>query len=72
MLQLKCANYVIRIWKQALFHYPEKLNPADHGWEIDRYQKTKIRWSTLKPAPDALMEMISCGYKTGTCTTNRC
>ena len=31
MLHLKLANYVTRIWKQALICYPEKLNPADHG-----------------------------------------
>ena len=51
--------------------YPEKLNPADFGWGIDKYQKNEIRWSFLKSAPDAVLEVISCGCKTGTCTTSR-
>ena len=73
MLHLKRANYVTCIWKQALISYPEKLNLADHGWKIDKFQLSiKICWSILKPDPDAMMEMISYRSKTGTCTTNRC
>ena len=64
MLYHKCANHVTRIWKQAFICYPEKLNPVDHGWKIDIYQKILIRWSTIKPAPDAMM--ISCGCISGT------
>ena len=39
MLHLKRANYVTRIRKQTLSRYPEKLNPADHGWEIEKNKK---------------------------------
>ena len=72
MLHLQHANYVTRIWKRALICYPEKLNPAYYSWDIDKYKKIQIRWSTIKPPPDAVLEMISWGCKTGTCTTNRC
>ena len=72
MLQLRPANFVTRIWKQAHICYPEKLNPADQCWEIGKYQKIQTRWSTLKLVLDAMLEVIYCGCKTGTCTTNRC
>ena len=71
MLHLKRANYVTRIWKQALSRYPEQINPVENGLETEKYQKIQICWSTSTPAPDAILEMISSDCKTGTCTMNR-
>ena len=72
MLHLKCASYVIRIRKQALICYLEKLNPAYHRCVIAKYQKCQKSWSILKPAPYPMLRMIYSGCKARTCTTCRC
>ena len=69
MLHLKRAKYVTLIWKQTLSRCPEKVNPVNHGLETEKYQKIQICW--LKPASDAILEMIFSDCKTGTCTINR-
>ena len=63
MLHLKCANYVAHFWKRAFICHSDKLNPVDHDWQI--------YWSSLKPEPDAMLEMISCKGKAKTCITNK-
>ena len=42
-------------------------------WEINHNGTIQIRWTSIKPAPDALLEMISCNCKAvRSCSSNRC
>ena len=71
---LKChimwATYQAAIWCRALETKPQVPSPDGHGWKM-KDGTLAIHWMDQLPAPRALLELISCGCKTG-CTTRRC
>jgi len=57
------ANYQTAIWRQSLMNDPKTPNPAGYGWKFvgdgdDRH--LAVDWMDGAPAPDAVLEMLSC------------
>ena len=67
---LQRANYQAYIWKHALEARIEIPDPQGHGWsQVD--ENLIIDWTNLPPAPESVLEFISCGCK-GRCDSRRC
>ena len=64
------SNYQAAIWKKALCQMPDIPSPADHGWEIDG-ENISIKWLSTKPAPEEIIELISCECKK-ICIVEKC
>ena len=48
-LHLKRANKVAYEWKTALDQHQSPPNPEEHGWDADRNENIKIKWTTKAP-----------------------
>ena len=60
-LHIKCANH----------HYPNLPNPVEHRWtDIDR--SLAVQQRLLKPAPDSILEFVSCSCKKSEYGANHC
>ena len=64
------ANYQAAIWKRYLESHPEIPSPAENGWKIVNEQ-LKINWNDLPPAPDAVLELLSCSCSKE-CANSKC
>lgn len=53
------ANYQSGVWHRALEQRPRIPNPSGHGW-CDEDGKLAICWMTGSPAPDVIIEFLSC------------
>ena len=70
-LHCQRANHVVKIWKSALIADVGLPHPAGYGWrEVNGL--LELKWMSQKPAPDALLEFLSCGCKKSGCQSNRC
>ena len=65
------AGYQAAIWRRALEAKPDILHPSGHGWTLDTAGVLSIHWMDQLPAPQALLELVSCGCTNG-CATRRC
>jgi hypothetical protein len=57
------ANYQACIWRRALIGNPEIPDPVGHGWlteSVDNSDILGIDWMSGDPAPEAVMELLSC------------
>lgn len=54
------ANYQAAIWKRCLENYPEIADPQESGWTIDEAGKITIKWMVGLPAPEIVLELLSC------------
>ena len=57
------ANYQAGLWRRCLRQDPEEPDPQQHGWEVvgePGKRHLDIDWMDLKPAPDAVLELLSC------------
>ena len=68
-LHIKRANYQSFVWKRALCY--EYSNPVGNGW-IREDGALSIQWTLNRPAPDEILEFISCNCKKSKCATNDC
>lgn len=65
------------MWKHALNASLNLPSPDGHGWmvkdEVNNQppEIIEITWVTVPPAPQALLELVSCKCRTG-CSTCRC
>lgn len=67
----KRVSYVTAVVKKSLNNHPNIPNPYEgYGWVL-REGKLEIQWMLLPPAPDQVMQLITCGCKTG-CSTRAC
>ena len=58
-------------WNSSHLPSPELTDPNEYGWKWDQTKKIFEPVMTVNlPAPDLVMELISCGCKTG-CQTDR-
>lgn len=55
----KRANYQCRIWSLSLESFPDVPTPIEHGWILEDGDLT-IDWSSDLPAPEAVMQLLSC------------
>ena len=67
---VKRVAFQARIWWLAL--EPIIANPSitDFGWRVVD-GNVNVVWMTLPPAPEGVLENVSCGCKSG-CSTKRC
>lgn len=65
------ANYQCYIWRHATQPVLNLPNFCDYGWTVDDDGNVSIKWMTLAPAPDSILEFVNCKCKKG-CETNRC
>ena len=68
-LHIKRANYQSFEWKRALCY--EYSNPVGNGWIIED-GALSIQWTLNRPAPDEILEFISCNCKKSKCATKAC
>ena len=61
-LHILRANYQAGIWLRALENFIYAPAPDGHGWTINDGQ-LNILWMTCKPAPEEILELISCTCK---------
>ncbi|KAG0717882.1 hypothetical protein GWK47_053560 [Chionoecetes opilio] len=54
------ANYQAAIWRRSLQSQPFVANPTDCGWMTDEDGKLAVNWMRGSPAPDAVMQLLSC------------
>eukprot|EP00112_Aurelia_sp_Birch-Aquarium-sp1_P026953 Seg990.4 transcript_id=Seg990.4/GoldUCD/mRNA.D3Y31 product="Protein tesmin/TSO1-like CXC 4" protein_id=Seg990.4/GoldUCD/D3Y31 len=68
----KRVSYVTAIIEQALELNVEYPSPQGHGWIITSSGDLEIEWMTQKPAPDSILEMVSCSCKRSKCHSESC
>ena len=66
----KRANYQTLIWKHALEAQPNIPSPVENGWHHDKNGQLTPTLMTQSPAPEAVLELISCGCKKAKCQCN--
>jgi len=54
------ANYQAAIWRRSLQTHPTVPNPTDHEWATDDDGKLVIDWMRGLPAPDSMLQLLSC------------
>ena len=59
LLHTRRANYQSGVWRRALEHHQSLPSPVGHGWCIED-GKLDICWMTGSPAPDVVIEFLSC------------
>jgi hypothetical protein len=58
-LHIKRANYQACVWRRAVVANPILPPPDQHGWVIDANDLT-VQWLGSRPAPDEVLELLSC------------
>jgi len=54
------ANYQAAIWRKCLQSHPSVPDPKDYGWTTDPDGKLVIQWMRGSPAPEAVLQLLSC------------
>lgn len=54
------ANYQSAIWRRCLENNAEVPDPKEHGWTTDDDGSLTIQWMQGAPAPEAVLQMLSC------------
>ena len=71
-LHVTRANYQAAIWRRAIISRPVIPSPHGHGWEVDNISNVvKFVWLGSKPAPEEVLELLSCTCKRA-CTVENC
>lgn len=71
LLHCQRANYVTCIWKSALCANYLSPTPEGRGWILTN-GILETKWMSQNPAPDSLLEFLSCGCKKSGCRNNMC
>ena len=70
MKHIDRANYQTLIWKLCREQYSLIAPPEENGWkQLDG--QLVIDWMTTSPAPNTILEFLSCGCKKS-CDNNKC
>ena len=65
------ANHQCRQRKMALNLHHELSDPTDHCWINDDNGRLGIHWTECKPAPEAILEFVTCSCRKSECGTNQ-
>ena len=68
------ANYQAAIWRRCLLQNPQVPSPVGKGWKIEKedgVEQLVVDWMAGKPAPEAILERLSCSC-TRDCSSTRC
>ena len=71
LLRNRRANYQARIWRLSTLPSPNVPSPDTHGWSFDENGDIIIKWLGTKPAPEEILELLSCLCKRS-CTLEKC
>ena len=66
----KRANYQAAIWKKSSMAKPLIPNPDGNGWQVND-GVIKVKWMSGAPAPDAILDFLSCNCKNA-CKSTKC
>lgn len=69
-LHILRANYQAGIWRRTLCPDPTIPDPVGNGW-TRRGEKLEVLWIDNLPAPQAILQLVTCGCKS-VCDTRRC
>ncbi|XP_070535408.1 uncharacterized protein [Ptychodera flava] len=69
-LHTQRANYQTAIYRRCLQAKMDAPSPHGHGW-IVQDSELSIQWMTLPPAPDSIINFVSCKCKKSGCSS-RC
>ena len=58
-LHIQRANYQAWIWRNSLVACQDIPDPINHGWVMDT-EYLNIKWMTCSPAPEEIIELMSC------------
>ena len=64
------ANYQAYIWRSCFEQFPRIPEPEHYGW-FYKNETLSIDWMDGKPAPDAVLDLLSCVCKRK-CVPNDC
>ena len=71
-LHMKRANYQAAIWRRAVIPHPDVPSPHGHGWKVCSTSKlVEFVWLGTKPAPEEVLELLSCTCKR-VCSVETC
>ena len=71
-LHVTRANYQVAIWRRAIDPLPVIPSPNEQGWEVDNISNAvEFVWLGSKPAPEEVLELLSCMCKRA-CTIDKC
>ena len=59
-LHILRANYQSAIWRRSLESEPNIPDHKEHGWTTDDDGALTIQWMQGSPAPEAVLQMLSC------------
>ena len=59
-LHILRANYQSAIWRRSLESEPDIPDPKTHGWTTDEDGVLTVQWMQGSPAPEAVLQMLSC------------
>ena len=65
------ANYQCYIWRHAVQPVLNLPSFCEYGWEVDDVGNVLVKWMTIAPAPESLLEFVNCKCQKG-CETKRC
>lgn len=68
---IKRANYQCYIWRHAEQAQMNLPCFSQYGWRLDNDGNVLCHWMNLPPAPDSVLEFVSCKCTKG-CLNNRC
>ena len=68
-LHFERSNYQCRQWKKALDHVSEE--PKNHGRKNEN-GSLEISWANEKPAPESILEFVTCNCRKSRCIKNQC
>ena len=71
LLHFNRANYQAYEWKRALDLTHVLLEPIGKGWILED-DELKIEWMKQKPAPDSIIEFVSCKCRKSLCKSGLC
>ncbi len=54
------ANYQAAVWRRCLQRQPFVRDPKKCGWTTDDDGKLAVQWMRGSPAPDAVLQLLSC------------
>ena len=71
LCHLKRVSYVTAIIKRSLDCYPDIPDPDGYGWTTSE-EGISIVWMLRSPAPDEILELVSCTCAKTKCSTQAC
>ena len=76
-LHVSRATYQLFVWRSCLIAKPEIPSPLDYRWETKDDESISVKWNTVKPASEKILELVyctcskRCDFESCSCIQNR-